>query len=671
MNIRKYWIVLVIGIFSLSYVAEGQFVPDDLHRMRQVGDVQVSPDGTHIAYAVQYSDRPERPYSKLFLLDIASGAARPLAEGSGGGASPRWSPDGRKIAYMGSVNGHSGLVVVSAANPTPEFLAPTQGTNHALPSAGDAFTWSPDGKEIAFVSASPGPETREAEGDPRVITRYLYKPTASEGMTRFDDNRRLHIYVVNLETKQVRQLTSGNYYEHSLSWSPDGAEILFLSNHEPKTDQVFNYDVFTVRPANGEIRRLTDTKSAEYHPHWAPDGKSILYTATTRPLTSSETTMEDTHVWIMDRKGENRHDIGGSIDEREGVPAWAPDGKSIYFTGQTHGEVKLYQFPIDSGKLHEAIEICAGCSVASWSLGPNHLLAYGLHTKEDLPQLYLRTGESSKKLTDLNKEILSGKKIAPVEALHFTSVDGLPVEAFLTKPLDLDSSKKYPMIVVMHGGPHGQQGASFILKSQVYASHGYATLMVNYRGSTGYGQKFTDAIFRDQDGKEAQDVLWGVDAAIKQNPWIDGNKLGLEGGSYGGQLTNWIITQTPRFKAAIPTAGISNLISLNYMQYYHDYIPVEFGGYPHTNHIMDLLWERSPLRYVSNVKTPVLFVHGENDNDVPIAEDEQFYIALQDVGIETVMLRYPREGHGLREVGHQIDLMNRSMEWYDSHFATH
>ncbi len=421
----------------------------------------------------------------------------------------------------------------------------------------------------------------------------------------------------------------------------------------------------------GEIRRLTDTKSAEYHPQWSPDGKNILYLATTRPLTSSETTMEDTHVWLMDRSGAKPHDIGGSIDEREAGPAWSSDGKSVYFTGQTHGQVKLYQFSSDSGKISEAIQICEGCSVASWSRGPDHLLAYGLHTKDDLPQLYLRTGNSSRKLTDLNKEILSGKKIAPVEALHFSSVDGLPVEAFLTKPLDLDPAKKYPMIVVMHGGPHGQQGASFTLKSQVYATHGYATLLVNYRGSTGYGQKFTDAIFRDQDGKEAQDVLWGVNAAIKKNAWIDAEKLGLEGGSYGGQLTNWIITQTPRFKAAIPTAGISNLISLNYMQYYHDYIPVEFGGYPHTNHIMDLLWERSPLRYVSNVKTPVLFVHGENDNDVPIAEDEQYYIALQDVGVETVMLRYPREGHGLREASYQIDLMSRSMKWYDTHFVTH
>jgi dipeptidyl aminopeptidase/acylaminoacyl peptidase len=192
--------------------------------------------------------------------------------------------------------------------------------------------------------------------------------------------------------------------------------------------------------------------------------------------------------------------------------------------------------------------------------------------------------------------------------------------------------------------------------------------MVNYRGSTGYGQKFVDAIFKDQDGGEAKDVLAGVDAAIAKYPWIDRNRLGLEGGSYGGQLANWIITQTDRFRAAIPSAGISNLVSFNYTAYYHDYLAVEFGGYPHEAGVMDLLWERSPIRYVSKAKTPTMFIHGENDNDVPIAEAEQFFIALQDAGVETVMVRYPREGHGLRETAHVVDSIRRSIAWYDRHF---
>jgi dipeptidyl aminopeptidase/acylaminoacyl peptidase len=309
--------------------------------------------------------------------------------------------------------------------------------------------------------------------------------------------------------------------------------------------------------------------------------------------------------------------------------------------------------------------------VGSWSIGTGGALAYTLTTPQDMAELYFRTAvtPAGKRLTNLNDNVLAGKAIAPVEAFTFASFDGTPVEAFLTKPVGVTDMSRHPMIVMIHGGPHGEQGPGFNHKAQVYAAHGYATLMVNYRGSTGYGQKFIDAIFRDQDGGEARDVLLAVDAATRRNPWIDPNQLGIEGGSYGGQLTNWLITQTNRFKAAIPSAGISNLVSFNYMSYYHDYLAVEFGAFPHQDDLMNLLWERSPLKHVANVRTPVMLVHGENDNDVPIAEDEQFYIALRDVGVDAVMLRYPREGHGLSETGHEMDLIDRSIAWYDKHFV--
>jgi dipeptidyl aminopeptidase/acylaminoacyl peptidase len=192
--------------------------------------------------------------------------------------------------------------------------------------------------------------------------------------------------------------------------------------------------------------------------------------------------------------------------------------------------------------------------------------------------------------------------------------------------------------------------------------------MVNYRGSTDYGQKFTDAILGDQNGAEARDVLAGVDAALARYPWIDASRLGIEGGSYGGQLTNWIVTQTDRFKAAISVAGISNLVSFNYTAYYHDYLAVEFGAYPHEGDLMDRLFQRSPIRHVARVKTPLMFLHGEEDNDVPITEDQQLFIALKDVGVDTVMVLYPREGHGIRETKHQIDVIERSAAWYEKYF---
>ena len=224
------------------------------------------------------------------------------------------------------------------------------------------------------------------------------------------------------------------------------------------------------------------------------------------------------------------------------------------------------------------------------------------------------------------------------------------------------------MIVMIHGGPHSRMGPHFALQFQAYATKGWATLMVNFRGSTDYGQKFADAILGDQNGAEARDVLAGVDAALARYPWIDAARLGVEGGSYGGQLTNWLVTQTDRFKAAVSVAGIANLVSFNYLAYYHDYLAVEFGAYPHEGDLMDLLFQRSPIRHVARVKTPVMFMHGEADNDVPIAEDEQFFIALMDVGVDTVMVRYPREGHGITETKHCVDVIDRSMAWYEKYF---
>jgi dipeptidyl aminopeptidase/acylaminoacyl peptidase len=308
-----------------------------------------------------------------------------------------------------------------------------------------------------------------------------------------------------------------------------------------------------------------------------------------------------------------------------------------------------------------------GGAVGSWSVGKD-ALACALTTNSSPGELYWKRGDSPPvELTSLNRDLLISRQLAEVESFRFRSIDGMEIEAFLTKPIHVGG--KHPLIVMMHGGPHGEQGPQFNAKAQVYAAHGYASLMVNYRGSTGYGQKLADAIFGDQNGKEAEDVVAGVDAALARYAWLDGSKMGLEGGSYGGQLANWIITRTDRFRAAIPTAGISNLVTQNYLSYYHDYLAVEYGDFPHKNGIVDKLWERSAIRYANKVKTPVLFIHGENDNDVPIVEAEQFYIALKDVGVETVMLRYPREGQGLRETKHVVDALDRSIEWYDRHFG--
>src|SRR5262245_32241835 len=305
----------------------------DLYRLQSVADVQASPDGKYVAYAVQSSDRPGRPYSRLWMMELATKKSWRIGGDTASG--PVWSPDGTWVAFSGRDGDKSGVMIVRPDGTSPTFLAEVRGTNHPLPSSGDRLAWSPDGRQIAFISATDGPEA-DANGDPMVITRYLYKPTASEGMTRFNDNRRLHIFVVALAGRQVRQLTSGAYYEHSIDWSPKGDEIVFVSNHSPDPDRFFNYDVFATKVADGAVRRITDTKSAEYRPKWSPDGRRIAFQATTRPLTSSETTMEDTHVWVMDPDGSNRREIC-HVDNRQGAPEWPPDGRSLFFTIQSRG----------------------------------------------------------------------------------------------------------------------------------------------------------------------------------------------------------------------------------------------------------------------------------------------------------------------------------------------
>lgn len=666
MRLPRFRASLLLVLVPCVVRSQGGLQSSDLHRLKAVGDVQLSPDGRRAVYTVTNSEGPGRPTSEVRIIDLASGTSRRFGREGEGVSGARWSPRGDRVAYFGREGERFGLIVASPDGSNARFVAAVEGTNHPLPSSGERLTWSPDGSRLAFISATPGPEA-DANGDPMVITRYLYKPTATEGLTRFNDNRRLHIFVADVATGQVRQLTTGTYYEHSIQWSPAGDEIVFVSNREADPDRFFNYDLFTVRVSDGSIRRLTSTKSAEYNPTWSPDGRRLAFLGTKRDLTSSETTMEDTHVWMMNADGSGRQEVV-RLDNRQGAPRWSADGRWLYFTVQDHGNVHLYRQSPDDGQATRVLQDWG--TVGAWSLGADGTVAYAYTSPAHPAELYLRARTGGpRRLTQLNEAALAGRALARVDSFTVRSVGGLEVQSFVTLPLGVATGRKAPLIALVHGGPHGQQGPAFTAAAQVYAAKGMGVLMVNYRGSTGYGQAHADAIFGDQNGAEAQDILVAIDSALARYAWADANRLGVEGGSYGGQLANWLITRTTRFKAAIPRASIANLVSFNYMAYYHDYLAVEFGAFPHQKGLMDTLWVRSPLRYVDRVKTPTLLVHGENDNDVPIAEAEQFYVALKDVGVETVMLRYPREGHGLRETKHLVDVLDRSLAWYERWFG--
>ena len=670
--------------------AGSAFHSEDVYALRAVGGVDVSPDGTHLIYSVRHSDRPGTPYTRMWIMEIATDRLIRLGSDQEGVSNPRWSPDSQRIAYISRTAEGSGVAVTSRDGNGRTLLAPVVGTNHHFPGynlVGEPLAWSPDGTQIAFLSATPGPETEAASGDPMVITRYLYKPTSSERLARFDDNRRLHVFIADAATNQVRQLTSGHYYDHSIDWTPRGDEVTFISNRGPDPEHVVSSDIFAVSVSDGTVRSLTETKSAEYCPVWSPDGATIAYLGTTRSLTSMGTPSENWHVWLMDAAGGNGRDLGGTIDNSQNPPAWAPDGSAVYFTVAERGDTRLYRLSVAGGQ-PELVAPAPGerGSIRSFSVGKGGLLAYAMSTPEAPAELYLQEpGAAPRIVTAVNRELMGAKVVAEVESLVFESFDGREVEAFLTKPLGLTGRSKHPMIVMLKGGPHSQDGPHFNTKAQIYAGRGWAALMVNYRGSIGYGQELIDALWNDMNGGEAEDVLAAVDAALAKYRWIDGNRLGLEGTSYGGQLTNWLITRTTRFKAAIPNASIANLVSEYYMTNLRNWIPTKFGlvatkesVLPHEQWrpdeatpprlLMDVLWERSPLRYVANVRTPTMLVHGENDSDCPIAEAEQYYIALHDAGVETIMVRYPREGHGLRESQHVVDFIDRSIAWYEKHF---
>jgi dipeptidyl aminopeptidase/acylaminoacyl peptidase len=292
-------------------------------------------------------------------------------------------------------------------------------------------------------------------------------------------------------------------------------------------------------------------------------------------------------------------------------------------------------------------------------------IAFTLSDAVNPAEVYLATGPALPvlRLSAHNDRLVNTMRLSEPDEIRFKSFDGTVIQGWLLKPLGWREDRRYPLILSIHGGPHGMSGYAFSPAFHVYAASGYAVLYLNPRGSSGYGQKFSDGTLREWGGGDYRDLMLGIDEVVRTRSWIDPERLGVIGGSYGGFMTNWIITQTPRFKAAIAQASVSNLISFYSTSLYQDLIHAEFGGFPWDDY--DLLWRWSPLRYVKQAQTPTLFLHGEQDNDVHITQAEEMYTALKRRGVESVLVRYPREGHGLREPRHRLDALERTLAWFD------
>jgi dipeptidyl aminopeptidase/acylaminoacyl peptidase len=690
--------------------------PSDILRVANVGDAQISPNGQWVVYSVSTAG-DDRSTSTLYLaranVDLtpnnniiqqrpptrvpgepivwpeAQSTVRPLLPSGWNATTPRWSPDSSQIAFLAKRTNQDCIWVVSISRPEPtlgpQCVAIVEDSNFFITYEGEFFSWSPDSKRIAYVSAteehSAVTDSSNSE-DPLVIDRLQYK-----SRTSFSDNRRTHVWITAVDKPEPRQLTTGNFYDHALSFSPRGDEIIFLSNHETDPDANNNSDIFAV-DLGGQVRQITETRGCEYEPIWSPDGSSIAYTATTRDVTTIDSIAEDTHVWVVDASGSNRRELSREQDRRARSPRWL-DNRNILFLAGDQGQTLIYRAGADNGRVRLALEgphyAVRGESESypKLPLDPFQISSYSIRSAT-LPLIALTLSDATHpaevwlagvpilptarapfvRLTSHNDGLFrSGFNVARPEELKIKSFDGTRIQGWLLKPAGLREDRKYPLILSIHGGPHGMYGWSFNPTFQVYAARGYAVLYLNPRGSSGYGQKFSDGTLNEWGGGDYKDLMAGVDEALRKYPWIDQNRLGVTGGSYGGFMTNWIITQTPRFKAAVSVASLSNLISFYSTSLYQDLIHAEFGGFPWDNY--DLLWQWSPMRYVKQAQTPTLFIHGEQDNDVHITQAEEMYTALRRRGVESVLVRYPREGHGLREPKHRVDALERTLAWFD------
>ena len=717
--------VVVLSVLSVSSVAQPRraMIPSDILRVANVTDAQIAPNGQWVVYTVSAVDE-DKNVNTLWLARVGAepfvvtpmqplqrrtvpyidwpdtrSVPHPLLPSGWNASTPRWSPDGSSIAFLSQRDEQDGLWVVKLDKPeTPRFIAPIQATNFFITYAGESFAWSPDSRRIAYISAkaeTPNP----LPNDPRVIDRLQYK-----SRTSFSDNQRTHVWLVEVERPNPQQLTSGPFYDHAVSFSPRGDEIAFLSNHEPDPDANNNSDIFAV-DFGGQTRQITQTKGCEYDPTWSPDGKMIAYTATRRDVTTIDSVAEDAHLWIINAAGGAGREVVTDQDRRVRDPQWSPDGNSIFYLAGDRGYTTIFKTSVSGGRVNRfSLYVIDDQLAGGFDLGeskfrtesgsplavaqPFQITSFSFAQRS---QTVTRSGGAEvafpmaltlgsalrpaevwvgigglvpmRRLSAHNDSFVRSVRLVPPEEISYASFDGTQIQGWLMRPPGCSSERKCPLILSVHGGPHGMYGWTFNANFQAYAARGYGVLYLNPRGSSGYGQKFSDGTLNEWGGGDYRDLMLGVDDALKKNSWIDSDRLAVTGGSYGGFMTNWIITQTPRFRAAVAAASVSNLISFYATSLYQDLIHAEFGGFPWDN--FDLLWQWSPLRYVRNAQTPTLFIHGENDNDVHITQAEEMYMALKRRGVDSVLVRYPREGHGLREPRHRVDALERTLAWFD------
>ncbi|MCL4523949.1 MAG: S9 family peptidase [Acidobacteria bacterium] len=629
---------------------------DDLISMHRVGDPQLSPDGKWVAYTVATPDKAaNRTVRNVWLVPTAGGEARQLTR-SGRDMMARWSPDGSKIAFLSSRDGGMQIYLIALEGGEATKLT-------SISTGADNVQWSPDGKMLAFTS-SVYPDCkddacnakRDADAEKSKVKARIYDRLLYRHWSDWWDYKRSHLFVVGVDGANPRDLTSGADYDtppvqrggaESIAWSPDSKELCYTAVTDKVEATSTNGDLFVVPAAGGDSKRITSATGFDGNPVYSPDGKSIAYRSQLRAGYEADRW----RLMLYDRASGKHTNLTENFDRSAESYAWSPDSRMLYFNAEDRGFVNIFSMAPTAGS--DPKPILKDSYHAEFVLSDDgKTLVFSRQSMAMPAELFTSNADGTgvRQLTKHNAAKLAQLDMNKAEHIWFDAADGVKIHAMLLRPPAFDAAKKYPLLVICHGGPQTQfsDAWSYRWNPQMFAAPGYVVLMVNRRGSTGFGQKFADDINADWGGKAYQDVMKGVDYALAKYPFIDGTRMAAAGGSYGGYMINWMASQSKgRFKALISHAGVYNFES-EYGATEELWFPEwDYRGTPWNDPGKN--YEKfSPNKFAAEFgkyKTPTLVITGELDFRVPYTQSLEFYTALQRQGVPSKLLIYPDEGH--------------------------
>ncbi len=658
---------------------------EDLYRFRLISDCKISPDGVHVIFCVQRVDKKtEKKYSNLWIVPTDGGRARQFTHGDQSDSQPQWSPDGTKIAFISNRGDEkqSQIYIIPFHGGEARQLTNFKGEI-------GYFEWSPDGKKFVCMFRKKDKEDIEREKDEQkkklgVVSRHITRVLFKEDEKGFLPKERWHIWTIDARTGKGKQLTDSDIYDEWFPrWSPDGRKIIFCSNRskDPDFDRDA-IDLFVIPAVGGQFRKINTPLGFKGGPTFSPDGKWIAYYG----LEGPGRYWRNLCLWIvpMDSKGEAKNltekfDFNISswtINDMPGSPAmmppiWSKDSSRIYFQVARHGNTILKSIKLEGDKPGLQTVIDDEGVVGAFNFNKNQSkLAYFHAGMKNPGEVWLRnvaTGRSHK-LTQVNENLLQTINLGKIEEVWFKGAAGNDLQGWILKPPGFNKNKKYPSILEIHGGPRVQYGNFFMHEFYYLTAHGYIVYFCNPRGGQGYGEKHSKAIWNNWGTVDYDDLMAWVDL-IEKKPYIDKKRGGVTGGSYGGYMTNWIIGHTDRFSAAVTQRSVSNLISMYGSSDFNWGFQREFGDQPPWENFKNY-WRQSPIKYIGNAKTPTLVIHSEQDLRCAIEQGEQIFVALKKLGVDSEMVRFPDEPHGLSRGGRtdrRIERLNHIRRWFDKY----